>query len=1059
MISPPQRQLSGRWLVIVFLLLSAGIGALWYSALSAYESAVLRERGRELQAIAELKIAFVRFWLDERRSDAAVQADRPLMARTLVPGRIGTYDPQQLLAQFEVVRKAYDYEAILLLDRHGNAHLQVGAPSDRAPARTLQTARGAMDAHKTIISSAYRASSGDGRSHIDIDIASPVFDREQPDAPVVGALVFHLDPRDHLDPFLRHWPAPSGSGETFLFERSGEEIVYLSSLRHADAATLRRRVDDPELPAALAARGGQGLVEGLDYRGVPVLAAVGQVPDMPWFVVAKLDRAEVLAPVRREALWSGTLAALLALSIGLAMLAWHRRGRSELALAQQAAAQAALAASEARWRKLIDSARDLLVLFDRGMRIMYSSPSVAHQLGRSLIGESIGSGTALVHPEDVGRVEAARRDALARPGLPQHFEHRLKGRYDHWMTVEASFTSFFDDPDIAALAYVGRDVSERRWAEQALRESEERYRFLFKLSPDAVFVHWNNAILYTNDAAVRLFRAESERDLVGRDWHELVMQEDWPKTEQRIAYLTSNGEAFLQPAEMRYLALDGEIIEVEAAGARIVVDGKPAIMSVVRNISERKRAEAELKRSEARYRFLFESNPLPMWVFDVGTLSFLEVNGTAVTQYGYSREEFLSMTLREIRPPEEVGEVEKFIKADRREQGRIWIHRRKDGSLLKVAIWFQDVDYLGRPARMVLAENVTARVEVEQALAESEARLRAIFDSAPVGIAIADASGRYLMVNREQCRMLGYEEAELLQRTFADITHPEDVQANLDINARMRAGEIEIGSMEKRYVRKDGSVFWVLLTIGLVRAADGTVIGSVGVAKDITELREAEARRLAYARQQRDTLVREVHHRIKNHLQGLAGLLRQHMQEHPALAPVLRNFAAQINAISIVHGLQGRAERGDASLRSLAAEIAGFLGNIMGTRIGVDCPEEICRWAVAEEEAVPLALILNELLTNALRHGADTTQVRLALECHAGGARLTLDHPGRLAAGVDFAAGKGLGTGLSLIRSLLPPAGAALSLTNAGADRVEARLDLAPPLLQPMAQAQVVSLR
>ncbi|MDT3734834.1 MAG: PAS domain S-box protein [Denitratisoma sp.] len=1056
----PQRQLSGQWLAIAFLLLAAGIGALWYSAVSAYEAAVLRERGRELQATAELKIEFIRFWLDERRSDALVQSNRPLLAiaATGKGADAWAYGPDALPNQLEQIRKEYGYEAVLLLDRQGNRLFGVGKIGEDALAAAAKAARTAMEAGQTAISRAYHSEAGK-QHHIDIDIAAPVADSRRPGAPIVGALVFHLDPKAHLDPFLRRWPSPSESGETFLVERTNGEITYLSSLRHAEAEKLKRHTGESSLPAAVAARGGHGITEGIDYRGVPVLAAVGQVPDMPWFVVSKLDREEILAPVRREALWSGTLASLLVMALGLAMLAWYRRGQSELALTQQESTKAALAASEARFRRLIENAWDLLVLFDRDMRIVYASPSVEQQLGSRLTGESIASGTALVHPEDVGRVEAARVNALAHPGLPQRFEHRVRGRYDHWMLVEANFTNHFGDPDIGALTYTGRDVSERKWAEQALRDSEERYRFLFKLSPDAVFVHWNNIVLYTNDAAVRLFRAESERDLVGRDWHDLVAPTDRANTERRAASLALGEVPFLQPAEMHYRALDGQVIEVEAAGARIVVDGKPAIMSVVRDISERKRAEAELKQSEKRYRFLFESSPLPMWVFDVDTLAFIEVNGTAVAQYGYTREEFLAMTLCDIRPPEEVAEFERMVKAKVRPQGRTWTHRRKDGSLLKAAIWFQDVEFLGRPARMILAEDVTARVEAEQALAESEARLRAIFDSAPVGIAIADAGGRYLMVNRAQCEMLGYSEAELLQRSFADITHAEDVPANLALSVRLRSGEIGVGSLEKRYVRKDGSVFWVLLTIGLVRTASGEVIGSVGVAQDVTERREAEARRLEYARQQRDTLVREVHHRIKNHLQGLAGLLRQHIHEQPGLESVLQNFAAQINAISIVHGLQGRAETGDASLRSLAAEITAFLGGITGAPIGLNCPDRACRWAVAEAEAVPVALILNELLTNALRHGKDRTQVSLDIRCDGDRAQLIIKNPGRLDTSLDFAGGKGLGTGLNLVRSLLPPTGAALSLENAEDGWVETRLDLGPPVLLPLAEPQVVSLR
>ena len=148
----------------------------------------------------------------------------------------------------------------------------------------------------------------------------------------------------------------------------------------------------------------------------------------------------------------------------------------------------------------------------------------------------------------------------------------------------------------------------------------------------------------------------------------------------------------------------------------------------------------------------------------------------------------------------------------------------------------------------------------------------------------------------------------------------------------------------------------------------------------------------------------------------------------------------------------------NTSLRSLAAEIVAFLGSITGTQIGLACPGPACLWAVAEAEAVPLALILNELLTNALRHGTDKTRVSLSIECDEGWARLVIRNPGRLD-GLDFAGGKGLGTGLSLIRSLLPPEGVAFRLENAEDGWVETRLELGPPVLLPIPQAQVVSLR
>lgn len=381
----------------IFLLLSASIAATWYSATTAQEAAVIRERGRELQAIAELKIGFIHFWLEERRADAAVQGKMPLMARTAEHGapRTGPDSADVVRDRLEVFREAYGYEAILLLDRTARYRAWAGPAEEYVYPPASDPARAAMESGRTVVSRAYRSKVNE-RHHPDIDIATPVFAGSRDRWRIVGVLVFHLDPLQHLDPMLQQWPAPSASGETFLVEYSGDEVTFLSTLRHADAALLRKSAAEGSLPAAIAVRGGRGVTEGLDYRGVPVLAAVGQVPDMPWYVVAKIDRDEILAPARREARRSGAFAVLLVLALGLATLSWHRRGQSELALAQQAATKAALAASEARFRKLHEHGWDFNALFDRNMVIRYASPSIDRYLGRKATGELIGAGTARV---------------------------------------------------------------------------------------------------------------------------------------------------------------------------------------------------------------------------------------------------------------------------------------------------------------------------------------------------------------------------------------------------------------------------------------------------------------------------------------------------------------------------------------------------------------------------------------------------------------------------------------------------------------------------------------
>ena len=220
---------SARWLAAAFFLLAAGIGALWYSTISAYEASVLNERGRELQAIGALKIDFIHAWLDERRSDAAVQSGRPIMARMLASKTENTelYRPGMVQHQLEAIRTAYNYKAVSLLDRAGNFRVGAGPLSDFGRGATEAAARAAIAGGQTAVVNTYHEEVG-GRHHIDIDVAAPVIDSLQPGAPVVGALAFHLDSRIHLDPLLRRWPAPSNSGEAFLSraQRRGDHLSH-----------------------------------------------------------------------------------------------------------------------------------------------------------------------------------------------------------------------------------------------------------------------------------------------------------------------------------------------------------------------------------------------------------------------------------------------------------------------------------------------------------------------------------------------------------------------------------------------------------------------------------------------------------------------------------------------------------------------------------------------------------------------------------------------------------------------------------------------------------------
>jgi two-component sensor histidine kinase len=213
------------------------------------------------------------------------------------------------------------------------------------------------------------------------------------------------------------------------------------------------------------------------------------------------------------------------------------------------------------------------------------------------------------------------------------------------------------------------------------------------------------------------------------------------------------------------------------------------------------------------------------------------------------------------------------------------------------------------------------------------------------------------------------------------------------------------------------------------------------VASDVTEQRAAERARLQAAIAQREVLVREVHHRIKNNLQGVAGLLQQNAARHPELALALSEAVGQVQAIAQVYGLQVGAG-GPLAVASLLTAIAQSVQRTFGRPIVVQVQGEVPH-LLPEAESIPVALTVNELLTNAIKHGQGG-EVRCTLRAQDGGVRIEIGSRALLAEGFDLAQMRGGLSGLGLVRALLPRRSATLSLQQVG-DEVVAAIELRPP--------------
>jgi PAS domain S-box-containing protein len=253
--------------------------------------------------------------------------------------------------------------------------------------------------------------------------------------------------------------------------------------------------------------------------------------------------------------------------------------------------------------------------------------------------------------------------------------------------------------------------------------------------------------------------------------------------------------------------------------------------------------EVQLLDSELRYRLLFEANPQPMWVYDLERLTFLAVNDAAIGHYGFTRAEFLAMTIKDIRPSEDISALLNMVSSagDRIDESGAWRHRKKDGSIIDVEITSHKLDFAGRPGKIVLAFDVTARKQAESELLLQKARFQQLFENTPMGILRVDKHDVVLDANKEFEAMFQFSLSELRGRQINDTIIPEQhVNEAAGISTRTFRGEI----VEKETVRrrKDGTLVPVQI-YGVPILADRKHVGTFAIYLDLSERTRLEKER------------------------------------------------------------------------------------------------------------------------------------------------------------------------------------------------------------------------
>ncbi len=491
--------------------------------------------------------------------------------------------------------------------------------------------------------------------------------------------------------------------------------------------------------------------------------------------------------------------------------------------------------SEERYRSLLENASDAIYLVDDKGNFAEVNESMCGMTGYSreeLLKLNIEQ---LVDPEQL-KTDPVIHGYLD-PDKPVIRERRLVRKDGEVFDVEINVKRFAEKKNMV----IARDITGRKRMEADLREAELKFRTLAEKSMVGIYISQKEKFTYVNPRFAEIFGYKPEEiiDAPGSAIDIIISKEEQATVREKI-YNRYRGVSDNAHYDVKGMRKDGSHNYVEFFGSRVITNGEPSIIGTMIDITERRKAEEELRSSEQKYKLLFDSNPQALWMIAKDDFTIISINEAAAKLYGYTKEELLYKNITILRPAEDRDQLPAIFDKDFTDSHDVGFIKqvKKDGSIMYVHIIAHDIVFEGRKVRLSLTTDVTERLKAQENLQKSEANLRAIMDTTDTAYVLLDTQLNVVTFNYVAVRLLNVQLSNFPKEggSIVDLIPPERLPQFRRYSEDVLKGKNI--SYEVNYLLADSSIGFFSVRMFPIKNAENEIFGMLVEVSDITEIKK-----------------------------------------------------------------------------------------------------------------------------------------------------------------------------------------------------------------------------